>query len=99
MKKRIKNSLHITCDDVDLTAAKDIEFYLKQSAFFRQYTPVVISAHEMLVEIPFEDAKALAATSVKLQFAFTDTDGNHRATEIREMVVGDLLKEAGYDPV
>ena len=99
MKKRIKNTLSIGCNDVDLTTVSNIEFYLKQSAFFRQYTPLVIDAHEMLVEIPFEDAKTLAATSVKLQFAFTDADGNHRASEIREVMVGDLLKEAGYDPV
>ena len=99
MKKRIKNSLHITCDDVDLTAVSRIEFYLRQSRFFRQYTPKVLSTHEMLVEIPFEDARMLMAADVQLQFAFVDANGNPRATEIETVPVGDLLKEAGYDPV
>ena len=99
MKKRIKNYLHIACEDVDLTAISNIEFYLKQGRFFRQYTPEVLREHEMLVEIPFEDAKQLMAADVQLQFAYTDAQGTPRATEIVTMPVGDLLKEAGYDPV
>jgi hypothetical protein len=99
MKKRIQNSLHITCEDVNLTSVSNIEFYLRQSRFFRQYTPEVISEHEMVVVIPFEDAMKLMAAAVQLQFAFTDADGNPRATEIESVPVGDLLKEAGYDSV
>ena len=99
MKRRIKNSLSIICDDVDLNTVSNIEFYVRQGRFFRQYIPEVVSAHEMLVQIPFEDAKQLTTVPVRLQFAFTDAGGNPRSTEIEEMPVGELLKEAGYDPV
>ena len=95
----MKNRLCVTCEDVDLTAVRGIEFYLKQQDFFRQYEPQVVSAHEMLVEVPLEDAKLLTKNSVLLQFAFTDPDGNTRATEIESIPVGELLKEADYDPV
>ena len=99
MRKRIRNALHITCDDVDMTTVSDIEFYVRQIRFFRQYTPEVLSPREMLVEIPFEDAMELESGNVRLQFAFTDADGNPRATEIETWPTCDLLKEAGYDPI
>ena len=99
MRTRIKNALHITCEDVDLTAVSKIEFYVKQSGFFRQYSPEVVSPNEMLVEIPFEDAMKLRPNQVKLQFAFTDENGTPQATDIVSYEVADLLKEAGYDPI
>lgn len=99
MRTRIKNALHITCEDVDLTTVSKIEFYIKQPGFFAQYTPEVLSANEMLVEIPFEDAMKLRPGQTKLQFAFTDENGVPRATEIEHREAGDLLKEAGYDPI
>lgn len=98
MRRRIENNILITCEDVDLTAVSNIEFYVKQSLFFRQYTPEVISATEMLVTIPFEDAKLLKPGPVSLQFAFTES-GTPRASEVVQMAVSDLLKEAGYDPL
>ena len=49
--------------------------------------------------IPLEDALQLNATQIKLQFAFVDADGNPRASGIVQIPVGELLKEAGYDPV
>lgn len=99
MKAKMQNSLHITCEDVDLTTISNIEFYVRQGQFFRQYTPEVVSADEMLVQIPFEDAMQLSMAGIRLQFAFTDADGNPRATEIETARAGDLLKEAGYDPI
>lgn len=99
MKRRIKNYLHITCDDVDLTAISDIEFYIKQGTLFLQYTPQVISSKEMLVAIPYEDAMKLTTGECRLQFAFTDPDGNPKASEITNGFVSELLKETGYDPV
>lgn len=99
MKRRMKNYLWISCDDVDLTTVTNIEFYLKQDGLFFQYTPEVLSASEMIVEIPVEDALKLSASDVKLQFAYTDESGTPRATEIERICVGDLLKEAGYDPI
>ena len=99
LRKRIKNSLRITCSSVDLTTVNDIEFYIRQAGLFFQYTPEVISDDEMLVEIPLEDARQLSSLCCELQFAFTDEDGNPRASEIKSVSVGDLLKEAGYGSV
>ena len=79
MRENIENLLKISCDDVDLLAVSDIEFYVRQLRFFGCYIPHVISSHEMTVRIPFEDAKKLNRGKVELQFAFTDVNGNHRA--------------------
>ena len=67
MKRRIQNSLSIICDDVDLETVSNIEFYVKQGRFFRQYVTEVISSNEMLVRIPFEDAKVMTTAPVQLQ--------------------------------
>lgn len=99
MRHRIENSLQITCEDVDLTTISNIEFYVRQPGFFREYRPEVVSAKEMLVHIPFEDAMELRPSDAMLQFAYTDSNGVPRATEIEEIPVSALLKEAGYDPV
>lgn len=97
---RIKNTLHITLpsdDRTDLTTVSDLEFYLRQVGFFRQYKPTVISAHEMLVVIPLEDAMLLYPDStVQLQFAFTDAEGNHVPSEKKKLRVKDFLKKEGY---
>lgn len=96
MREKIENRLKITCDSVDLTALTNIEFYVRQSYFFGCYVPSVISAHEMLVIIPFEDARKLRGGKVELQFAFTDAYGNPDASEIVECKVDDFLREVGY---
>ena len=97
MREKIENVLSIEVTGVDLTAITNIEFYVKQDLFFRQYTPTVISASEMTVRIPFEDAKSLKQGTAKLQFAFVD-NGTPRASEVESVSVGDLLKNAGYAP-
>ena len=99
MRERIQNQLYISCDDVDLTAISNIEFYVKQTGFFRCYTPDVISKSEMVVTIPFEDAKRLREGTARLQFAFVDGNGVPDASEVIEVAVDVLLKEAGYDPL
>lgn len=99
MREKIENLLKITCEDIDLQKVTDIEVYVKQIRFFGCYTPTVISPHEMTVKIPFEDARKLTEGTVKLQFAFTDEDGNPRASETVKETVGELLKELGYDPI
>ena len=99
MKVKMRNNLLVTCEDVDLTTVSNIEFYVRQGQFFRQYAPEVVAAHEMLVVIPFEDAMELSTVGVSLQFAFTDADGNPRATKVELIPAGELLKEAGYDPI
>ena len=97
MREKIKNTLKITCDDVDLTTVKNIEFYVKQGRFFGCYTPTVISASEMLVTIPFSDARKLKKGTAELQFAFTTAEGTPDASDVIKHEVADLLKEVGYD--
>ena len=97
MREKIKNTLKITCTDLDLTTVSNIEFYVKQPHFFGCYTPSVVSANEMVVTIPFTDAKRLTTGTVKLQFAFTYEDGTPGASDVVTKEVGELLKGAGYD--
>ena len=99
MREKIKNQLKITCEDIDLTEVTDIEFYVKQFAFFGCYTPSVLSPTEMTVSIPFEDAKKIKNGEAKLQFAFTDKNGIPRASDVVVKSVNELLKEGGYDTI
>lgn len=99
IREKIQNTFKIACDDIDLTTITGIEFYVKQLKFFGCYTPRVISPSEMIVTIPFEDAKKLHDGSAKLQFAFTDENGVPGASEPITVPVGELLKEMGYDPI
>lgn len=96
MRRRIENRIVIDCKGVDLTKVSNLEFYVKQRDFFFQYTPEVISASQMVVVIPLNDAKTLAAQRATIQLAYTDENGNPFASEISSILVGDLLKEAGY---
>jgi len=99
MREKIENRLKITCDSIDLTTLSDIEFYVRQAYFFGCYVPSVISPNEMVVIIPFEDAKKLRTGEVKLQFAFTNQNGNPDASDIVVMTVDELLKEVGYGSI
>ena len=99
MRKKIRNTLKITCNDLDLKTLGNLEFYVKQPDFFGCYTPAVLGAHEMVVTIPFDDAKRLRSGKVELQFAFVYENGTPDASDIVETTVEDLLKERGYDPV
>ena len=96
MRKKIENQLKITCTDIDLTTLTNIEFYVRQNRFFGCYKPTVVSANEMVVIVPFEDAKNLREGKAELQFAFTDEHGNPNASEVVEYEVDDLLREVGY---
>lgn len=99
MREKIKNTLKVTCGDIDLTKVYNIEFYVRQASFFGCYTPRVVSSHEMVVVIPLKDAKKLRNGEVKLQFAYTDENGNPYATDVVKKTVGELLKEVGYGSI
>ena len=99
MQQRIKNKLHLTVEGADLTGATKLELYVKQGIrTFFQYEPEILSSAELLVTIPYEDAMRLMCSACQLQLAFTDANGNPQATEPKEVSVGVLLKEMGYDP-
>ena len=98
MRQRIENKVLLTCTDVDLNSLSNLEVYIRQGHLFFQYVPAVQSSTEMIVTIPYDDAMKLKNDKVKIQFAFTDADGNHDASVIKEASVDALLKEGGYDP-
>lgn len=99
MRERIKNSLHVEVEGIDLTSVSDIKFFVRQRAeFYEKYSVEVLSSTEMLVFIPFEDAMRLNAGSAQLQFAFVDENGTPRASEVCVEDVGRLLAEEGYNP-
>lgn len=99
IRQRIKNTLSISCSGLDLTTVKDIEFYVRQGEFFRCYYPEVVSPSQMVVVIPFEDAQELENRGVSIQIAYTDQDGNPRASDTMIVSVRNLLKEEGYGSV
>lgn len=100
MRAKIENHIKVVCDDIDLRTISNIEFYVRQGIFFRQYTPEAIEKHEMVIVIPYEDAMQLREDKiVNLQFAYTDAHGSPDAADTVGVYVRDLLKESGYDPV
>lgn len=99
MKQKIRNVLLIECDEVDFEKVSNIEFFVKQGDLSFVYTPIVLGSHQMAVNIPHDDAMQLNVANVRMQFAFMDEVGNPKASEIVVKPVGELLKEAGYDPV
>ena len=99
MREKIQNTFTCTCDDLDLTKITNIEVYVTQKDFYGEYIPTVISAHKMVVTIPFEDAKNIKRGTAEVQFAFVDENGIPDASQPETVPVNKLLKEAGYDPL
>lgn len=97
MFQKITNALSVEVEGTDLTKATGLEFYVRQGCTFFQYTPVVIDASNMLVQIPKDDAMRLRPGTLELQFAATDENGNPITVEPTEETVKKFLKEAGYD--
>lgn len=100
MRQRIENRLDITISgdsNLDLTTATDLEFYVRQGALFYQKTPVVQNATSITVTISKDEADVLKTKPASCQLAFTDANGNKRATDILYVNVAALLKESGYD--
>lgn len=98
MRQKIKNTLSIVVEGVDLNTVTNIEFYVRQGNVFFQLSPTILNESEMIVVVPKEKADSLNTNSMAyLQFAFTDKDGNDIASDITEVEVGRLLKSEGYD--
>ena len=98
MRQRMENDLSVTVEGVDLTTVTGLVFWVRQEKVFLEYVPEVADSGTMLVHIPKEDAMKLWNSDAEMQFAFTAQDGRPLASEIVQMSVGRLLKEAGYDP-
>lgn len=99
MRQRIRNYITIYCPDVDLETSTNIEVYIRQGDTFLEYTPTVVDHETMTVDIPLADAMKLVLGQVSVQFALTDADGYPVAPDPKTISCGELLKEAGYDPV
>lgn len=97
MRQRISNKLVISVDGIDLQSLTKIEFYVRQLSTFFQYVPTIVDSSTMVVVIPKADADKLSLGSVKLQFAYTDAEGNDDASDPICVDVGELLKAEGYD--
>lgn len=99
MRQRIENFVKVSCKGLDLTTITDIELTIKQGTLLELvYYPTVIDESTMAFVLPFEDAMRLNATSVRLQFAYTDENGIPDAIDPVTVPVGELLNEAGYNP-
>ena len=90
MRQKIRNRLHISIDGADLTGATNPELYVRQGivGLFRTYVPQILSPNEILVEIPYKDAMELHCGTCSLQLAWTDADGNPRASNPVDVSVG-----------
>ena len=97
MFQKIANALSVGVEGTDLTKATKLEFYVRQGCSFFQYEPTVVDETHLLVKIPYADAMRLQASTVRLQLALTDGDGNPMAAEIVQTDAKRFLKEAGYD--
>lgn len=96
MRENISNTIMITVTGVDLTKQSKLEFYVQKGKKFFQYTPEVIDDKSFAVTIPKADAMRLSTGTARVQLAYTDEDGYPYATDVAEVKIKELLKEAGY---
>ena len=96
MRRNIENNLVIEVEGAALTVWSDPELYIRQGCRFLQYTPSLVDDSHIAVTVPLEDARQLNSGPGQIQLAYTDANGVPQASEIEDIQVGELLKEAGY---
>lgn len=96
MRRNIENNLVIEVEGAALTGWSDPELYIRQGCRFLQYTPSLVDDGHIAVTVPLEDARQLNSGPGQIQLAYTDANGVPQASEIEDIQVGELLKEAGY---
>ena len=98
MFQKIKNNLLVNVEGADLTKAKKIVFFIRQERLHLKYTPLVVNAGAMIVEIPKADADRLRHDiPAELQFAYTDENGNDIPVEKVIVDVEEFINPEGYD--
>ena len=98
MRHGIENVLVFTTENVDLSTASKLEFYLKQrNGTFLEYVPEIIDNTSFRVTIPYEDAMELSEGTAEVQLALTTEGGTKIASTIINCKVARLLKESGYN--
>lgn len=96
MRRNIENNLIIEVEGAALTGWSEPELYIRQGCRFLQYTPSLVDDSHIAVTVPLEDARQLNSGPGQIQLAYTDANGVPQASEIKDIQVGELLKEAGY---
>lgn len=96
MRRNIENNLVIEVEGAALTGWSEPELYIRQGCRFLQYTPSLVDDSHIAVTVPLEDARQLNSGPGQIQLAYTDANGVPQASEIEDIQVGELLKEAGY---
>lgn len=98
MRQRLENVLVFTTENVDLSTASKLEFYLKQrNGTFLEYVPEIIDNTSFRVTIPYEDAMELSEGTAEVQLALTTEGGTKLASDIKNVRIKRLIKEGGYD--
>lgn len=97
MIQKVRNSLEITCKDIDFTTCTDLLLFVQQGEdFYREYELVPVEAHRAVVAIPKSDAMELSTKSVSMQFAVTNSLGEPIISDIEKVEVRRFLGELGY---
>lgn len=96
MRRNIENNLIIEVEGAALTGWSEPELYIRQGCRFLQYTPSLVDDSHIAVTVPLGDARQLNSGPGQIQLAYTDANGVPQASEIEDIQVGELLKEAGY---
>lgn len=99
MIEKIPQSIEVeleTTEQIDLTSATDVRFYIWQNIKFIDLPATVMEAKKVQVAIPYADAMRLSKGYCSIQVVFTEPDGTARATETLKILVGELLNPEGY---
>jgi hypothetical protein len=98
MRQRLENVLVFNTENVDLSTATKLEFYLKQrNGTFLEYVPEIIDNTSFRVTIPYEDAMELSEGTAEVQLALTTEGGSKIASNVRNIRIKRLIKAGGYD--
>ena len=96
MRRNIENNLVIEVEGAALTGWSEPELYIRQGCRFLQYTPSLVDDSHISVTVPWEEERQLNTGPGQIQLAYTDANGVPQASEIEDIQVGELLKEAGF---
>lgn len=96
--QRIANIRRLTIPDAQLLSASKIQVFVTQGSVEFVYditTPV--SDTEIDVQIPYADAMQLNRGSVKVQIAWTDSNGTSMWTKPKTISVDEFIYSGGYE--
>jgi len=96
MIQKIKNTILINVTGQTFTTCTNFKVYVSQIDILKEYVPSVISNTQVSFVIPATDALLFREGSCKIQMAWTDADGNPRATRVATTVVEELLSNGVY---